>query len=378
MTIAANVTATVGEHVIIITGTSAGAGNVVKAVPFTLTVVVEGLVVRIEGSTTVKEIADLAEEPFEGIWTGTVVGVAGGGSSAGISKILEDQIDIGMASKELTTEQAELLNAYVIARDAVCVIVRDTDAMAFLDDITIAQINYIYEKGADIVNLKWSEIPGAEADWPDELVVPRARIIGSGTRDSFHDLAGIDDDLDVITIDALKAADPLLIRLPGNDEMVAAIKANDFHIGYVGLGFIGEPGIRALKVEGVMPSPATVLDGTYSLSRSLYLLTRKSDPTPNARADDLINYMFSADGQAHVTAAGFVPVPVVDPMIADFDVNKDGTVNAGDIAAHIYANWGKTNAVHKGWIRADVNNDGTVNARDVLPVYANWGETPPW
>lgn len=333
---------------------------------------------RIEGSTTVDPIVDVAEEPFEGIWTNTEVAVDATGSGAGIRRLQKDEIDIAMASRlPKTDDEREAgphdLDIYLIGRDAVCIIVRDVPEMAFLTDITGAQLKKIYE--GDIT--RWNE---GGLGGPDEPIEPRARIINSGTRDSFHELveyATAPDEIDpakeVATIDTP--------RLEHNECMVAAIAANTFHIGYVGLGFIGEEGIRAVPVKGVMPSPETVEDGTYPMSRSLYLITLKDDPTPNARADDFINYMFTADGQAHVEAEGFVPVPIpADPPIRDYDVNKDNKVSMPDITP-IIVHWGETNV--PGWIRADINNDGKVTMPDITPIIVHWGAswldpTVPW
>ncbi|MBT9158746.1 MAG: Phosphate-binding protein PstS 1 [Firmicutes bacterium] len=323
---------------------------------------------RIAGSTTVQPIAELADAPFEALWPGTVVTVAAGGSGFGITEVRADRLDIGMSSRTQTAAEKADLNEYIIARDAVAVIVRAGTEMAWLTNITRAELKTIYEAGAGIATLRWVNV---RAGWPDALVVPRARIIGSGTRDAFNTLSGIIPASEVATITATGLA-----RLDHNKGVVADIAAANFQIGYVGLGYIGAPGIRAVKIDGVMPSIATVRDGTYPMSRNLYLLTLRVDPTPNARADDFINYMFSAPGQAHVTAAGFVSVPVVVPMIADFDVNKDGTVSVVDIAPLI-ANWGTT-STHRGWIRADVNNDGTVSVVDIAPLIANWGRGAPW
>ena len=200
-------------------------------------------------------------------------------------------------------------------------------------------------------------------DWTgdDHLVVPRARNIGSGTRVDFHEFVGIDPAKEEATITATG-----LPRLEHNAYVVEAIKANDYQIGYIAAGYI-EPGLKVLTVDG--------FDRThpdYPMGRLLYMLT-----LCNARADDFINYMFTADGQAHVVAAGFGAVDTVVPMIPDWDVNKDGTVNTIDVVGPIRANWGES-STHKGWIRADVNNDGTVNTIDVVgPIRANWGWTAP-
>ncbi|MCL0099047.1 substrate-binding domain-containing protein [Dehalococcoidia bacterium] len=335
---------------------------------------------KIVGSTTVHPIVLAAEGPFEGNWPNTVVTVYAPGTGAGIERLQKDEIDIAMASRLPDLEEpAEVephdLNIYLIAKDAVAIIVREGAEMDFLTNITGEELRKIYEGYITC----WSHFGG-----PEEPIEPRARIIDSGTRDSFHELvyyAGatyeIDQEKEKATIDATG-----LPRLEHNACMVAAIAEHDYHIGYVALGFIGEPGIRAVPVNDVMPSPETVKDGTYPMSRSLYLITLKDDPTPNARADDFINYIFTEAGQEHVAEEGFVRVPVpVDPPIRDYDVNKDNKVSMPDITP-IIVHWGET-SIHNGWIRADINNDGKVTMPDITPIIVHWGTswadpTVPW
>jgi phosphate transport system substrate-binding protein len=346
-------------------------------------------VLRVYGSTTIDPIAIAAKSPFEARWPGTAVTVGAPGSGFGIRALLLDRVDVAMSSRMPDRDDVRevplgtpgmdphrVYHIYTIARDALSIIVRDVPAMAFLTTITREQIRFIWMRGEAIVRTTWHDVDMVDGrdDWTGDghLVIPRARFIGSGTRDAFHALVGaIAPATEKITITATG-----LPRLEHSKHVVAAIAANTFHVGYVGLGFIGKPGIRAVPVEGVMPSKATVLDGTYPMSRPLFLLTLRDDPTPNARADDFINYMLSAAGQAHVAATGFVPVPPVVPAIHDADVNKDKLVGLLDMLA-VFGAWGRSDPHHDGWIREDVNNDRLVGLLDMLAIFAAWGWTPP-
>ena len=356
----------------------------------------------IEGSTTVDPICAAADGPFEALWPGTVVEVLGTGTGVGIEALQRDEIDIAMASRlpdhdDAAEVKPHPLNVYLIAKDALSPIVSDATATKLsggADTFTIdgTELRWIWERGAAITTTTWrmvDELDGVN-DWDDaydeNYVVPIARIIDSGTRDAFHDLveyAGAPDEI-CPTLEEATITATGLDRHEHNDGVVSAVAAADFRIGYVGLGFIGKPGIQALKVAdvhtapvGVMPSEATVLDGTYPMSRSLYLITLcpAVDPTPNARAFDFINYMLTEAGQAHVTAEGFVAIPVpVDPPIRDYDVNIDNKVDMLDLDP-IFAHWGHTNPAHHGWIRADVDNNGDVSMLDLDPIFGQWGKT---
>ena len=53
------------------------------------------------------------------------------------------------------------------------------------------------------------------------------------------------------------------------------------------------------------PSVATVTDGTYPISRELYMYFQNE---PKASIKDYLDWILSADAQTIVTELGFVPV----------------------------------------------------------------------
>lgn len=59
----------------------------------------------------------------------------------------------------------------------------------------------------------------------------------------------------------------------------------------------------ALSVDGVVPSAETVQDGTYTIYRDLILATNGA---PTGLAQDFIEWILSAEGQAIVSEEGFV------------------------------------------------------------------------
>ena len=57
--------------------------------------------------------------------------------------------------------------------------------------------------------------------------------------------------------------------------------------------------------RGVVPSDATIRDGSYPLSRPLFFYTR---PRPSADIKSFVDWVLSADGQAVVTKVGYFPI----------------------------------------------------------------------
>jgi phosphate transport system substrate-binding protein len=86
--------------------------------------------------------------------------------------------------------------------------------------------------------------------------------------------------------------------------MVQSVAANKETIGYAGLGYV-DKSVKALSVDGFYPEPTTVNNGTYPLSRPLFLFTRKNSLEFKKR---FLEFVLSFEGQRIVREEGFVPV----------------------------------------------------------------------
>ena len=58
-----------------------------------------------------------------------------------------------------------------------------------------------------------------------------------------------------------------------NGAIVQAVSKNKYAIGYIGLGYVNKS-VKPLTVNGIKGSEKTTLDGTYPISRALYMFTR--------------------------------------------------------------------------------------------------------
>ncbi|HBR10207.1 TPA: phosphate-binding protein, partial [Candidatus Acetothermia bacterium] len=96
-----------------------------------------------------------------------------------------------------------------------------------------------------------------------------------------------------------------------NAAIAGAVAATRGGIGYVGIGFVG-PGVAAVAVaarEGdpfVYPTLETIADGTYVLSRPLFLFT---DGWPEGALLAFIRFAQSPAGQELVLKEGFGSIP---------------------------------------------------------------------
>jgi phosphate transport system substrate-binding protein len=101
--------------------------------------------------------------------------------------------------------------------------------------------------------------------------------------------------------------------MPATSAIIQSVSTDTWSIGYVGLGYAAEAGdkVKVLAIfetdpeAAIMPSMETVLDGSYSIARGLFLYT-KGEPEGTIRK--FIDFCLSAEGQEIVKETGYVTV----------------------------------------------------------------------
>ena len=95
----------------------------------------------LSGSTSVEKVMEKFKEAYVALNPGVSVEITYNGSSAGIKDVTEGKVDIGMSSRELKPEEAEVLVPTVFAHDGIAVIVNTANPLTAL---TSAQITSIF------------------------------------------------------------------------------------------------------------------------------------------------------------------------------------------------------------------------------------------
>lgn len=121
---------------------------------------------------------------------------------------------------------------------------------------------------------------------------------GSGTRSAFVELFGILDDEDV------DQTSTSIAETNSTSVMMQTVAGDEYAIGYISLGSLDDT-VKAVSIDGVAPSIETVADGSYAISRPFNIVT--TDELSDA-AQDFVNFIMSADGQAVVTENGQISV----------------------------------------------------------------------
>lgn len=125
-------------------------GNVIDGLP--VYEAKEGLSGQIEvnGSTSVTPVLEVLAEAYKTHNPQVEININSTGSSAGITAAIDGIADLGMSSRDLTEEEAEVLEFDAIAMDGIAVIVNNENP---LEDISLESIKSIYLGEA----LTWEE-----------------------------------------------------------------------------------------------------------------------------------------------------------------------------------------------------------------------------
>lgn len=135
-----------------------------------------------------------------------------------------------------------------------------------------------------------------------------AREQGSGTREAFDKAVtdGNGNYLEMKDKDGNKVFNTTdradLQKETGNVMSKVASDVNS--IGYISLGSVNST-IKVVKVNGVMPSKETVLNGTYKIQRPFVIMTNAS-VTLNPITADFLKYLKSGASEAHADTAGCI------------------------------------------------------------------------
>ena len=237
--------------------------------------------VSTDGSTSMNKVIGALSEAFEAD-TGITVTYNATGSGAGIQAVQEGRCDIGLASRNLKNEEkANGLEETILAYDGIAIIVNPANPVKDLNLETIAKIYT-----GEIKN--WKEVGGNDAE-----IVLIGREAGSGTRDGFESITDTED----------KCA--YRQELTSTGDVITTVASNPNAIGYASLASVKDT-VKALTVDGVAPSEATIKDGSYVVQRPFVLVTKK-DTVLSESAQEFFDFITSEAAHEIIIEAGVVP-----------------------------------------------------------------------
>ena len=234
------------------------------------------------GSTSMKNVIAALTEGFAEVEPGVTVSYDPTGSGAGITGATDKTLDIGLSSRALKDDEKNDVDGTVVALDGIAIVVNKDSKVA---DLTVEQLKKMFT--GEITN--WKDVGGNDAE-----IVLIGREAGSGTRDGFESITD--------TKDACQYRQ----ELTSTGDVITTVSQNPNAIGYASLAAIKDS-VKALTVNGVAPTEATVKDGTYLVQRPFVLVT-KEGVALSETAQKFFDFATSADAASIISAAGAVPV----------------------------------------------------------------------
>ncbi|MFN3678214.1 PstS family phosphate ABC transporter substrate-binding protein [Thermosynechococcus sp.] len=284
-------------------------------------------VVRIDGSSTVYPVTEVAAEQFQKAQGGKIrvtVGISGTGG--GFKKFCRGETDISNASRPILAQEMEICKQnkvqYIelpIAYDALTVVVSPQNNWA--SSLTVAELKKVWEPGSQINN--WNQIRPSFPNLPLKLFGPGA---DSGTFDYFTEAI----------VGKAKSSRKDYTASEDDNVLVQGVSRERAALGYFGYAYYVENKnkLKAVAIDNgkgpVMPSEKTVLNGTYQpLSRPIFIyVNANSAKRPEVR--QFVSYYLS-NGPAIVRKAKYVPLPssAYKTVLARFNKNQVGTAFGG-------------------------------------------------
>ena len=239
--------------------------------------------ITISGSTSVGPTMEVLAEVYEKN-NDVNIEVQQVGSSAGIKNTIDGTSDLGMTSRDLKDEETKEVDGTQIAIDGIAVI---TNTANKVTDLTSEQVKDIFT--GKITN--WKEVGGEDAQ-----IVVVSREDGSGTRDGFQDILGFESD------ELIKDAQ----ICDGSGNVKSTVEGNENAIAYISFGYLGDT-LNDVKIDGVEPTDANVVDGKYPISRPFIVVNKKDGLSDVAKA--FVDFIMSEEGQNIVAEEGFIKAP---------------------------------------------------------------------
>ena len=243
----------------------------------------------VDGSTGVMPLVAALAKAYRERYPATVVEMGNGlGTKARLQALEEGTIDIALASHGLVVEELSQrgMAVHEIAKVAVVFGVNASVPVATLTDVQICDVY------AGRVT-SWKELDG-----PEILIAPRTRPDSE-----------VDTEVVRSKIACLKGMKmPAGVRvMPRSGDMAKELAVIVGAVGMTTATVVEQSRgqIRAVSLNGIIPSAENVSRKTYTLTRDSFLVTKA---TPPPAVSKFIEFVRSSTGAAVIVANGAVPV----------------------------------------------------------------------
>lgn len=272
------------------------------------------------GSDTLANLMTLWAEEFNRAYPNVNIQIQAAGSSTAPPALTEGTSNIGPMSREMKDDELEAFEskygykptAIPVAVDALAVLVNKDNPVKGL---TMEQVDAIfsstYKCGGEKSIETWGDA-GVSA-WGSKSIQLYGRNSVSGTYGYFKEHALCKGDFK-----------SNVNEQPGSASVVQSVTSSANGIGYSGMGYTTS-GVKMVPLAKkgsktfVEATPENAINGTYPLTRYLYIYVNKKPNQPLAPLEnEFIKMVLSKTGQQVVVKDGYIPLPgkVVDKVLA--------------------------------------------------------------
>jgi phosphate transport system substrate-binding protein len=259
------------------------------------------------GSSTVFPLTERMADLFnQDGFSGTIT-VDSIGTGAGFERFcVNAETDISNASRPIRDTEVEAcagngLDAigFFVAVDALAITVSQEND--FLTGLTLEQLAAVFSGTA----ATWADVDPAYPAEPILLFSPGS---DSGTYDYFVEEVFDEDETPIQGASNIQFSED-------DNVLVQGVEGSPFAIGYFGYAYFQEnqDKLKAIAIEGVIPSEATGASGAYPLSRPLFIYSAASVLQAKPQVAAFVNYYLqNANAQlgAGSDQIGYIPTPI--------------------------------------------------------------------
>lgn len=264
------------------------------------------------GSDTLNNLMTLWAEAFKGHYPNVNIQVQGAGSSTAPPALTNGTSNLGPMSRAMKSGEIKAFEEKygyppVAIRTSIDVLAVYVHRDNPIKGLTIPQVDAIFSAtrrcGAPSDITRWGQL-GMTGAWANRDFALYSRNAVSGTYGYFKEHALCDGDYK-----------PGINEQPGSASVVQGVANSINGIGYSGIGYITS-GVRAVPLarkEGDAFAPADAAhaaDGSYPLSRFLYVYVNKHPTRGLAPLEaEFAKLILSKQGQEIVVRDGYIPLP---------------------------------------------------------------------
>jgi len=263
------------------------------------------------GSDTMNNLMTLWAEGFAKMYPSVKIQVEGKGSSTAPPALISRTAQLGPMSRPMKAAEIDGFEAAFgykptalrTSLDSLAVYVNKDNPLTAL---TLPQVDAIFSKsralGMPESITTWGQL-GLTGEWASRPISLYGRNSASGTYGFFKEHAlGNGDYKDEVK------------EQPGSASVVQGVTEDLNGIGYSGIGY-RTSGVKAVALaskqgaEAIPATPANVYNGTYPLTRFLFIYINKNPDKPlDPLMREFIKFIFSKEGQEVVIKDGYMPV----------------------------------------------------------------------